>query len=472
MKILFINPRIRDKVKPTTFPTGLGIIAAIMVQKGYDVDVYDENALRPTILEMRRDLLRIKNVDIVALGGLITIYHHIKNLVPKLREIFPSAKIILGGGITVDPEVIFENIPVDFCVHGEAEHNFPELCVAIGEYKKEIMNIKGISYIDHNRDLIVTTESGQLGNDLDQFPMPAYEIFPTEIYFNNNVLKTVHPGMTSAKRCATLIWSRGCPYKCTYCWRMTGRNWRYRSVDLVMEEIKYLRTKYGVDSYLFYDECINANRDKTVEFATKLIERGLVAPWYSHARVNLFDEELAKLLKRSGCVGLNFGIESGSPEILAEMKKRQTPDQASEAIRIAKAVNIRPVCTLMIGMPGETESTIQESVKWIRENRVRHSSFFFVTPYPACELYLQPDTQARIINKYGTKDAFFSVLGDASELTINLTTFTDNKLLALSRRASIKSVGRLRLFYYYLFHPRLWPIFMKKRIKRLFCRLD
>jgi len=434
MKILFVNNIIRGNRPPFNFPLGLGILAAIMRDKGYEVHVYDHNALRTPPEDMFRVIRKLKEIDIVATGGLITTYDRLKKVVPGLRDVFPRAKIIIGGGVTVEPEIIFKNIPaVDFCVHGEGEHTFLELCKALGRNETDFSDIRGISYL-RNGDL-TTTQPAEFILDLDKLPMPAYDLFPAEIYFRNNVIKNQMRIRVDTKRCATLMWSRGCPYKCSFCWRMTGPVVRYRSLNLLMEEIDYLRLKYDVDSYLFVDECINAKRTKAKEFATRLVESGNAAPWYSHARVNTFDEEMARLFKKSGCVGLNFGIESASTKMLDIMNKKLKPKQAAVAVRFAQKAKLNPVCTFIVGMPGETRSTLKDTALWIIKNMVQKSVFFFATPYPGCDLYNMPLVQKLISEKYGTKDSFFSALGDAADFTLNMTDFSDAQLVALKRRA-------------------------------------
>lgn len=422
---------------PYAFPAGLGIIAAIMRDKGNDVYVYDQNALRTSNEQMLAELKAYKGVDVIGAGGLITTYSQLKSILPALRNAFPKATIVLGGGVTVEPKVIFNNMPVDFCVHGEGEHTFPELCSAIRD-GGDTSQVLGISFVDKRSGKIVTTPPRPIEMNLDRFPMPAYDLFPSEIYFNNNVLKNCTGMGKGTKSCATLLWSRGCPNKCSFCWRMMGRSVRFRSVELVMEEIDYLRSNYGVDAYLFFDECINASRKRTMEFARELINRGFAAPWYSHARVTNFDVELAEALHCSGCVGLNFGIESGSQKMLDVMKKNTTPEVASRAVKIAKKANIGPHCTFIIGMPGETKSTVFESIKWVRKNKVGFS-FFFATPYPGCDLYENPLVQERIHQKYGGEDVFFSALGDVTTLTVNMTDFTDSQLKSLKDWAEKKA---------------------------------
>lgn len=436
MKILLINPVIREKHPPYNFPIGLGIIAAIMRNNGHKVYVYDQNGLRSSYDDVFRFVRGIKGFDVVGTGGLITTYNQVKTIVSGLRDILPKTKIILGGGITVEPHVIFENMDVDFCVHGEGEHTFSELCNMIESNGDNFSNIDGISYLDH--DKLIITPGREVEKNLDKFPMPAYDLFPAETYFKNNVIKNHLKMNVDTKRCAALMWSRGCPNKCTFCWRMMGRGVRYRSFDLLFQEIDYLRSNYEVDSYLFIDECINANRNKAKEFAEKLVELGYSAPWYSHARVDNIDEELAAIFKTSGCVGLNFGIESASPKMLKVMNKKANPEQAASAVKIAQKAGIQPNCTFIIGMPGETKSTVMESISWVIKNRVQKKHFFFATPYPGCDLYNLPVVQNRIIEKYRTKDGFFSALGDVVDFTVNMTDFADKQLLNLKKQIEFK----------------------------------
>ncbi|HOW96258.1 MAG TPA: radical SAM protein [Kiritimatiellia bacterium] len=430
MKIMLVNPIIRPDQPPGDFPVGLGIIAEIMRREGHDVRVYDENALRPDRETFQRDLAAMDEPDVVGVGGLITIYGHLKGLLPALKDRFPRATLVLGGGVTIEPDVIFENMPVDYCVHGEGEHTFRELCAALdASAAKDLPGIKGISFRDRVNGGLVVTPPRPIERNLDLFPMPAYDLFPAETYFRNNRGEVAFWSKNAdVQRCATLVWSRGCPNECSFCWRMMGRTVRFRSMDKVMEEIAHLRSRYGVDSYLFVDECINAARVKSVEFAERLVREGYAAPWYSHARADRFDPELAALFRRSGCVGLNFGIESGNEIILATMKKRASPEKAAAAIAIAREAGIGAQCTFIIGTPGESRATVRDSVRWIRKNKVRHFYFFYFTPYPGCEEYHRPETQERIRRRYGSKDAYFSVLGDAYKLVVNLTGVSDARL--------------------------------------------
>lgn len=437
-----------------------------MRDKGHEVSVYDQNACRTSNAQMLTSLSGIKNVDVVAAGGLVTTYARLKQILPSLRQTFPKARIVLGGGVTVEPEVVFKNMPVDFCVHGEAEQTFAELCDALERNETDFSTIDGISYVENGN--LLTTNDRAAPSDLDRLPIPAYDLFPSEVYFKNNVIKNQMGMKVNTERCATLMWSRGCPYRCSFCWRMAGNGVRFRSLKLLFDEIDYLKSNYGVDSYLFVDECINASYEKAKKFANGLIESGNAAPWYSHARVNTFNEEIGHAFKKSGCVGLNFGIESGSAEMLRVMNKKATPAKAAEAVKLAKKLGIEPICTFMIGMPGETKATVAESVRWIRKNSIGKSVFFFATPYPACDLYKTDLVRKRILEKYRTKDGFFSVLGEASELCLNMTDFSDSQLRALKKHTELKvSFLSLHKWLRLLRQPDRWRPALLNLFRRL-----
>ncbi len=433
MRILLINPTIRENKVPYVFPIGIGIIAEILRNEGHEVLVYDQNGLRTSNDELCRAVADYKPVDVVALGGLITIYGHLKTLVPALRNVFPDTPFILGGGVTIEPDVVFDNMPIDICVHGEGENTMRELVAAL-ESGEDFRKVQGISFRENEK--LVYTEPRPLEQNLDAFPMPAYDLFPTQNYFRNNFINEALGRNLETHSMASLHWSRGCPNKCTFCWRMAGKTVRFRSPARVVEELKYLREHYDVDSYVFVDECINASRKMVTKFTEALIENDLAAPWYSHARVKPFDDEIAECLVRSGCAGLNFGVESASPKMLEIMNKNATPEQATLALDIAKAHGIRANCTFIIGMPGETWDTVRETVDWVKATGIKRLSLFYATPYPGCDIYKTPMVQNRIMEKYGDKDRFFSILGDVTDFVVNMTDYSDEEFLQMKQQAT------------------------------------
>lgn len=443
MKILLINPIIREDALPKNFPIGIGIIASIMLQNGFEVAVLDHNARRYDESTVVSELKKIKDVDVVGIGGLITVYGYLKRIVPIVRDVFPQAKIVIGGGVTIEPDIVFENIHgVDFCVHGEAEHTFLELCSYLREKKDDFKNINGISFIEEQK--IYLTPHRSLELNLDVFPMPAYHIFPTEVYLRNpDYPDTRHPD--AFKRQATLITSRGCPNKCTFCWRMTGRNIRFRSVEKVIEEIEYLKSNYDIDSMFLLDETINSSGKRLNDLCNGFLENKIDLPWISHARTDRISPEGLALMKKAGCIRLSVGVESGNKEMLEKMHKHVTPEQNRKMIMLTKQAGIKIHTSMMVGMPGETRQSVEDSVTLLNETRPDTYCFFITTPYPGSDLYYMPEVEKQILARYASKDKFFEALGDASNLTINLTDFSDAELLRMRDYAQFKSLpGTLR----------------------------
>ncbi|MDY6833748.1 MAG: radical SAM protein [Chloroflexota bacterium] len=440
MKILLINPIIREHAPPINFPIGIGIIANIMLQNDFEVTVFDHNALRYDEDTMISELKRIKDVDVVGIGGLITGYGYLKSIVPMVREIFPHSKIVIGGGVTIEPDIVFENIHgVDFCVHGEGEHTFLELCNQFREANSDFESINGISF--RKGQEIYRTPERDLERNLDVFPMPAYHLFPTEVYLEHLTFADGH------QRQATLITSRGCPNKCTFCWRMTGRGIRFRSVEKILEEVEYLKSNYDIDSMFLLDEAINASEKRLGEVCKGFIDSKVDLPWISHARADRVNPDILNLMKEAGCIWLSVGIESGSKEMLEQMGKNVTPEQNKMAITLIKQAGIKITTSMMLGMPGETQNTVDQSIALLAETKPEAFLFGITTPFPGCDLYYMPEVQNQILERYGSKDKYFQALGDVHRLTINLTSFSDKELIRLRDHASYKTrfkIGPLR----------------------------
>ncbi|MFC1782526.1 B12-binding domain-containing radical SAM protein [Planctomycetota bacterium] len=430
MKILLINPPIRENEPPRHIPIGLGIIANVLLDKGHEVKILDINAERLS-KPLVREKIDLKNkYDIIGAGGLITTYKYLKWLIPELKKYNPTSKIIIGGGvITENLTLLLNRTPADIAVIGEGEITMSEIASAI-ENKKSLSAIKGIAYKDADNRIKINPP-GPLVKDLDSFPFPAYQLFPMDIYIKN----VAHASVMGKKSEISIITTRGCPYNCNYCFHIFGRGARSRSVDNVIKEIKYLIETYKVESFLILDETFTINKNRVFEFCDKLLLEKINIPWSCYCRVNLVDLEMFQKMKQSGCYRVGYGIESGSQKILDNMNKKVTVEQAKEAIKVTRKAGLSCNTTFMFGYPGESLDTINETVCFCREMLLR-PSFFFTTPYPETELYRE--FKEKIIKKYGDEENFIEVLGDASDFTINLTDFSDEELFKLRDQSTKK----------------------------------
>jgi radical SAM superfamily enzyme YgiQ (UPF0313 family) len=374
-KIALINPP-QDTQYPQP-PLGLALIAAILEKAGYQVTLIEANALKlgpATVVEMAAD------ADIVGITAMTPTIGTALNITGHLKKRRPDLKIILGGPhATLLPEETMASSPdVDIIVRGEGDETAVELLKAL-EGSHPIDNIAGITY---RKDGIIVNSPDRISMvDMDSLPYPAYHLLPWQKYHP-------HPPHGMAMPFGALVTSRGCPYRCAYCSKpVFGSKFRAQSPDRVVEEIVYLKQKFGVKEIAFYDDTFTIDKDRVHAIADKIVAKKLKIAWTCETRVNLVDKELLAHMKRSGCYTVAYGIESASPEIIKTLQKDITLKQVEAAIRAHKEVGLQVVGYFMLGSPGETPETIQQTIDYAKELKVDFAQFSVTTPFPGTELY-------------------------------------------------------------------------------------
>jgi radical SAM superfamily enzyme YgiQ (UPF0313 family) len=217
--------------------------------------------------------------------------------------------------------------------------------------------------------------------DLDTIPFPARHIVKTNGY---------RAAIYSGDKCTAMVSSRGCPHQCTFCvWPNTlyGHRFRARSAKNVVDEMEEVEKKYGIDEVYFDDDTFTINRKRVMEICRLIRERDLHVSWIVQARVDTVDREVLMAMRDAGCHYILFGIESGSPEMLARMKKRITLDKAREAIRLCNELGIKSQAFFLFGIPGETKETIQQSIDFAKELGASTVQFAVAIPQPGSPLY-------------------------------------------------------------------------------------
>lgn len=440
--ILLINPPIRENALPDCIPFGIGSIASVLEKKGYFVEIWDLNILRITKEEIIKKIDFVKYFDVIGIGGLITTYNFISWLVPFIRKHAPNSIIIVGGGVcSAYPELFFKNNLADIAVIGEGEVTCSELIPAIFE-GVELSSIPGIYF--QKDDKIMMTSQRKLIENIDTLPYIAWHKFDVEKYMKN----VSHAKLLNKKSELTVITSRGCPYRCNYCYHIFGNSARYHSVSYSINYIKYLKETFNPESFLFNDEMFTLSKNRVFEFCEAYLKEKISIPWSCYARVNNIDHEMLTVMKESGCYRIGYGLESGSQSILDNMNKKATVIEAEEAIKITRKVGIYCGYTFMFGYPGESLSTINETIYFCRRNSLE-GSMFFTTPYPGTKIFY--DFESRIMAKYGSVESFIKKLGDADQFVINLTAFGDEELI-MHHKNLIKKINKKDLMFicYYL----------------------
>jgi len=433
--IVLIFPPIRTWDNPRNFPTGLGLIAAVIRRAGYKVAVIDVNGLRLSDREVVR-LIQEYNAPLVGIGGLITTYGWVKRICPQIRQAQPRAKIILGGSVgTSIIETALRCLDIDIIAIAEADDTVLELLPVLldepvvggGELPGALDTVPGLAYLRDNQ--LVRTPARPLLATLDDLPYPAWDMFPMEVYLENPVV--------GVGKDIDIISSRGCPFQCRYCYRLFGKKFRGRSAEHVVGEISALKQNYDIDFISFQDDCFVIDKKRVHEICDLLDRQGLsqTLRWSCTGRVTVCDTELLRRMRASGCVSVSYGIESGSEKILQAMGKNASLAQAAQAISNTRAVGLRCPVSFMIGYPGETQQTVMETVEFCRQLNIPLTALMFTCPYPGTDLYDQVRDTPRFRQQFPHEEAFVLQLGDAVDFTVNLTDMGNDEIIQLRQQA-------------------------------------
>lgn len=406
-RILFLVPpaitfkSVRD-INPLP-PMGLGYLASVVRNMGLDVGILDclvdgwehEEEVNETLIRVGlsdreiADRILSYDPDLIGISCQFSrqhrIYHHVLSLIKKTK---PRCITVAGGAhVTVCPDEILNDPSCDYAIMGEAEESFEEFIDALNG-KSEIGTVDGLGRkVD---GVIRLNEKCGWIADLNSIPFPAYDLMGIEKYFG---LAASH-GLRHKERFSPIITSRGCPAKCTFCsaLKVWGRKYRLRSVDDVLREMRLLREKYGIEEIMFEDDNVTANSKRAKELFFSMVKEGFKFVWDTPngAGVWSIDEEMLDLIKASGCVKLNFPVESGSQYVLNKIiKKPLDLSKVRRLIDYCRKIGLDYGMFLVIGMPGEKISDMWESFKFAADCRCYTPHISVATPYPGTELFVE-----------------------------------------------------------------------------------
>ena len=379
MKITLVNPPYPPSVHshPPFIPLGLAYLGAVSEKAGHKVTVIDCQAEKLTYEAFRE---RIANTpsDIIGVTATTLLYKSAMRLITIAKEVQPQAVTVLGGshGTFWDENALKEYPSLDIVVRREGEITIVDLCDKL-ENNSSLSSVLGITY--REGDKIVRNADRPFIEDLDSIPFPAHDLMPLE--------KLKHNG----KLLVPLFSSRGCVYWCDFCStvRMSGRGYRMRSPKNVVDEMQLVQEKYGVDQVTFYDDAFSVDRNRVMKICEELNARKLKLLWDCGTRVDMVDRELMQTMKNAGCIAVWLGVESGSEAMLGAMNKRIKLDQTRLAYKTAQKVGLITIANVVLGFPGETEQTAQETINFVKQLNPDDVGFYIATPYPGTPMYEQ-----------------------------------------------------------------------------------
>ena len=429
-KVLFITHDLyQDDVE---FPLGIGYLAAVLKENGFTVEIACQDLFHYSNEELAEKFLIPNDYALIGIGFLSARF--VETVLPlcyTVNRYKKNAKLVLGGqGATATPEYILKVTQADIVVLGEGEKTIVALMNNLDDYT----NLKGIAYRKENK--VTVNERVPPVRNLDEIPFPAWELFPIEKYKQT----CQYMGQDKNEYSFPMLTSRGCTNSCKFCYR-PEKGIRFRSIKNVMEEMKQLYNKHDITYFIFQDELFIANLKRLKEFIQGLKDYGLYGKIKYNMggiRANIVTDELARLLKESGCEYANVGFEAMDQICLDEMNKRETVEHNITCAENLKKHNVTMGLNFIWGTPSDNEKTLNNRVKFLR----KYNSYSElrtirpITPYPSCQFYLDA------INKGYLKDAedFYRKFKNSDLITVNFTKIPNDKAYKLLFKANMELV--------------------------------
>jgi len=375
-KIIFIEPKAPNLHIFSKFMLprlGLYILGTLAMQRGWDVEiVYEEMQII--------DFSRIESSDLVGISTITSTAPRAYMIADKIRQM--GIPVIMGG-----PHVSFQTEEAlghaDFVIRGEGEKALMAFFDS-WEGKKDYASVPNLSFkkngnIVHN-PLVPNT------SDLDHLPFPDLK----QLNYN--------PKRIAGYRTIPIQTSRGCPFDCAFCsvTSMFGKRYRFRSTQNIIEELRLYNEKKNI--IFFYDDNFAANPKHTKELLHAMIEENFKFKWSTQVRADVAkDLELVKLMQKAGCHTLYIGFESVNPKSLKEMKKKQTVEEITQAVKVLRRHKIHIHGMFVYGFDEDDWKTVKKTVKFAKKTKLTSSQFLILTPLPGSEFFNKVVKQGRIL---------------------------------------------------------------------------
>ena len=373
MRVLLINPFYPISETPSP-PLGLSYLAGALSAAGVEVKILDL-VVFPYSRAGLQTLIETFKPGVVGLTAVTMTFNAAMAVVKDIKGIDPDLLTVMGGPHVsfCARETLADCPDLDIVAIGEGERTVVDLCRTV-DSGLDLADVRGIAY-RRGADIIRTDPAEPIEN-LDDLPLPDRGLLPLGRYRALNMP-------------ISITTSRGCPFKCIFCVgrKMVGARVRYRSPEKVVDELQYLNT-LKFPQINIADDLFTANKNHCLGVCDEIIKRGLKLSWTSFARVDTVSDEVLCKMKTAGCNAVSFGIESANPQILKTIKKGITLDQVEAAVGMCQRAGITPYASFILGLPGETPETINETMEF--GNRLKKIGlafgFHLLAPFPGTEI--------------------------------------------------------------------------------------
>ena len=446
MKISLIGPKWNELINSYP-PLGLGYLAAIAEQDGHEVRIHDFGLYPNQPLEVDAQQVIDYKPDIVALTSMTTSYHYVEQLVALLKAALGVPVIIGGPHATSLPDGTLANPNIDYLVYGEGEYIFQDFLRAYAAGDARWDQIPGLWYKENGK--IIPGGSRKPIEDLDALPYPSrhlYELKKYPLYAPNG------------EPMLTILSSRGCPYNCSFCFKgIVGRSYHQRSPENIVAELRQVSETYNIRNFYFIDDLFTIDLKRLEKILDYFIDQKLDFRWRCLARVDRVSQELLKKMYRAGCRQIHYGIESGNEDVLRRTAKHIDLQQVRDAIRWTEEAGIRSKGYFILGLPGDTEATMQETIEFAATLELTEAMFSIATPFPGTALWneLVARNPGTVYDADFTKTYYYNNYTAEIAPFMNVSEVGDAQLsgMALQARERFQQAKEQRKFLKY-FGPR------------------
>ena len=362
------------------FPSlALATIAGGIRERGHDIKIFDY-----TTFDYMEDadvhfakLLKDFNPEFVGISFPTPLFEEMVRICTLVKNYKPEIKLIGGGPhVSAFPEQCLKTSPLDIGITGEGDFIAADVIDAADLHK-----LDGVAFKEGN-DVIVIPKKVKFLDDLDKLPMPAWDLFDLSKYKTPVQMCRKNP-------VGWIETSRGCLYGCVYCNKnIFGQTFRYKSAKRTVDEMEFM-LKCGFKEIQIAEDMFTTNKERIMQICDMIKERGLEFPWSTTTgiRVDSVTKEMLVAMKEAGCYRVYYGFESGSDKVLVASRKGTNTATARQAVKWSKEAGLEVLGFFMIGLPGETEETMQQTIDFAKSLDIDFTKMTIMSPLPGTPIW-------------------------------------------------------------------------------------
>jgi len=461
VRVFLANLGYRRPLHPlVTPPLGLMYIAAYLRDKqSVSIELCNQKLCRYSDKTLVQKISDFKP-HIIGLSAMTHSAGSLQWITTQLKTIFPNSWQIIGGPhASAIGKQLLSDISAHAIVIGEGEIAFEKIVSAYPNLN-DLKGIKGVITQHSKNPIPINKANGHIIQSLDTLPFPAYDLVEIRKYWKEQSMPPI-----PRRKYMSLMSSRGCPFQCSYCHHIFGKQFRQHSPGRVVDEIAYYYKKYHVKDYEFIDDIFNLNPSFVFEFCEELHRRNLKIKlaFPNGLRGDLLSADIIDALCDAGMYFCAFAIESGSPRIQKQMRKHLNIERCLNNIQLAQKRGVYCHGFGMMGFPGETADEMQMTIDIMANSHLHTASFFTVTPLPGSDLFDQVTQQS-----HGLLDNI--QYKEFSDVTINLSHVDDAHFLQMKRtalRQVMMNSNRIKRIILDFPQPHLLPLYIPEFIRRV-----